>query len=70
MTVGGGKNLRDAHQPLIIEKQGLRIAILAYNEFMPRSFEATSDTPGVAWSEDEQVILISAALLSSSALML
>ncbi len=57
MTVGGGKNLRDAHQPLIIEKQGLRIAILAYNEFMPRSFEATSDTPGVAWSEDEQVIL-------------
>ncbi|MBR7783390.1 CapA family protein [Undibacterium luofuense] len=56
MTVGGGKNLREAHQAVIIEKRGLRIAILAYNEFMPRSFEAGSATPGVAWSEDEQVL--------------
>jgi poly-gamma-glutamate synthesis protein (capsule biosynthesis protein) len=34
----------------------LRIAILSYNEFMPRSFEADHDAPGVAWSEDEQVV--------------
>ena len=33
----------------------MRIALLAYNEFFPRSFEADADKPGVAWSEDEQV---------------
>jgi poly-gamma-glutamate synthesis protein (capsule biosynthesis protein) len=52
---GGGNNLSEAHTPLIIVRKGLRIAILGYNEFMPRSFEADFDAPGVAWSEDEQV---------------
>ena len=54
--VGGGRNLKEAHAPWIIERHGLRIAILSYNEFMPRSFEADHDAPGVAWSEDEQVV--------------
>ncbi len=54
--VGGGRNLAEAHRPLIIEKHGLRIALLAYDEFFPRSFEAGPDRPGSAWSEDEQVI--------------
>ncbi len=53
---GGGMNLRQAHTPLIIERKGLRIALLSYNEFMPRSFEADVDAPGVAWSEDEMVV--------------
>ncbi len=53
---GGGRNLKEAHTPLIIERQGLRIALLGYNEFMPRSFEADSDGAGSAWSEDEQVV--------------
>ena len=53
---GGGRNLREAHAPLIVERRGLRIALLGYNEFMPRSFEADSDAPGSAWSEDEQVV--------------
>ena len=53
---GGGMNLREAHTPWIVERQGLRIAILSYNEFMPRSFEADHDAPGIAWSEDEQVL--------------
>jgi len=52
---GGGRNLSEAHTPLIIERKGLRIALLGYSEFMPRSFEADFDAPGVAWSEDEQV---------------
>lgn len=52
---GAGRNLSDAHKPLIVERNNLRIAILSYNEFMPRSFEADFDAPGVAWSEDEQV---------------
>lgn len=52
---GGGRNLAEAHRPLIIERKGLRIALLGYDEFFPRHFEAGHDRPGVAWSEDEQV---------------
>ena len=55
--VGGGRNLAEAHTPLIIERNGLRVAFLGYNEFLPRSFEADYDKPGIAWSEDEQVRL-------------
>ena len=53
---GGGKNLSEAHAPLWIEAKGLRVAVLGYNEFKPRSFEAGASHPGVAWSEDSQVI--------------
>ncbi|MES2071173.1 MAG: CapA family protein [Pseudomonadota bacterium] len=53
---GGGHNLREAHTPLIITHKGIRIALLGYNEFLPRSFEADSNAAGVAWSEDEQVV--------------
>jgi len=53
---GAGKDLARAHVPLIIERKGVRIALLAYDEFKPRSFEAGADYPGVAWSEDEQVL--------------
>jgi poly-gamma-glutamate capsule biosynthesis protein CapA/YwtB (metallophosphatase superfamily) len=52
---GGGHNLAEAHAPLIVERKGLRIALLGYDEFFPRGFEADTDKPGVAWSEDEQV---------------
>ncbi|GAA4028362.1 CapA family protein [Actimicrobium antarcticum] len=52
---GGGRDLARAHTPLIIERNGLRIALLGYNEFFPRSFEADTDKPGIAWSEDEHV---------------
>ena len=53
---GGGLNLSQAHEPWVVERHGLRIAILSYNEFMPRSFEADHDAAGIAWSEDEQVV--------------
>ncbi|GAB1393389.1 CapA family protein [Rhodocyclaceae bacterium] len=55
-SFGGGRNLAEAHRPLWIEQKGLRIAVLAYNEFKPRSFEAGPDWPGIAWSEDSHVI--------------
>lgn len=54
---GGGRDLARAHEPLIIERKGLRIALLGYEEFLPRSFEADHDRPGIAWSEDDQVRL-------------
>ena len=53
---GGGRDLTEAHRPLWIERKGLKIAVLGYNEFKPRHFEAGPDWPGIAWSEDDQVI--------------
>jgi poly-gamma-glutamate capsule biosynthesis protein CapA/YwtB (metallophosphatase superfamily) len=53
---GGGSDLQQAHEPWVIERKGVRIAVLGYNEFQPRSFEADHDKPGIAWSEDEQVL--------------
>lgn len=53
---GGGRDLTEAHRPLWIDKKGLKIAVLGYNEYKPRRFEAGPQTPGIAWSEDEQVI--------------
>lgn len=53
---GGGANLTQAHAPLWIEQKGLRIAVLSYNEFKPRSFEAGANWPGIAWSEDSHVV--------------
>jgi poly-gamma-glutamate synthesis protein (capsule biosynthesis protein) len=53
---GAGPNLSAAHRPFVIERRGIRIAVLGYDEYHPRAFEAGVDTPGVAWSEDEHVI--------------
>jgi len=53
--LGGGRDWREAHRPLVIERKGVKIALLAYDEFFPRVFEAGDKLPGVAWSEDEQV---------------
>lgn len=53
---GGGKNIKAAHQPSIFEVKGKRIAVLGYNEFFPRSFEALDDRAGIAWSEDDYVV--------------
>lgn len=52
---GGGMDWREAHRPFIIERKGVKIALLGYDEFFPRVFEAGEHLPGVAWSEDEQV---------------
>lgn len=53
---GGGRNREEAHRPAILERRGLRIAFLAFNDFPPREFEAGPTTPGVAWI-DEQTVL-------------
>jgi hypothetical protein len=54
---GGGRDLAQAHAPLIVERRGLRIALLGYSDFFPRSFEADVDRPGVAWADSEQIRL-------------
>jgi poly-gamma-glutamate capsule biosynthesis protein CapA/YwtB (metallophosphatase superfamily) len=53
---GGGNDLQQAHTPLLFKRQGITVAVLGYNEFFPRSFEADVDRPGSAWSDDEQVV--------------
>ena len=54
--IGGGRNAPEARTPHILTINGLRIALLAYNEIHPREFEAGPCRPGVAWGVDEQVI--------------
>lgn len=53
---GGGRDCAAARQPLLLNLHGLKIALLGYNDFQPRSFEAGASWPGVAWSVDEQVV--------------
>lgn len=52
---GGGKDCAEARLPLILELKGLRVALLGYNDFHPRCFEAGPNWPGVAWAVDEQI---------------
>lgn len=52
---GGGRNLQEAYAPIIFDLKGKRIALLAYNLFFPRSFEALEDRAGSAWGEDDYV---------------
>jgi len=47
-TVGGGRNIEEARQPAIIERKGVRIAILAYCSAMHQGYAATPDKAGVA----------------------
>jgi poly-gamma-glutamate synthesis protein (capsule biosynthesis protein) len=53
---GGGKDIRTAHEPVIFEVKGQRIAILGYDIFLPRSFEALEDRPGTAWGDTDFIV--------------
>jgi poly-gamma-glutamate synthesis protein (capsule biosynthesis protein) len=52
---GGGRDMRAAHRPYIADVRGRRVAILGYNDIFPRSFEALSDRPGVAWADEDRI---------------
>lgn len=47
-TVGAGHNIDEAHTPVILTKNGYRVAILAYTSVCAASFPATKDKAGVA----------------------
>lgn len=53
---GGGRDCARARTPRMLEIRGWRIALLGYNDFKPRDFEAGPTWPGVAWCVDEQVL--------------
>lgn len=54
--VGGGRNEREERQPFIFDVKGQRIAILAYNEYPPKSFAATATKPGTAWLVEKSIV--------------
>jgi len=46
---GGGRDRQEACRPLVLERNGRRVALLGYNDFPPRSFEAGEHRAGTAW---------------------
>lgn len=54
---GGGRNKTAAHKPLVIDRRGVRIALLGYCEVFLKSFQAEENVPGVAWSEHDDEVL-------------
>lgn len=56
---GAGKNLAEARRPIILERKGTTLGILAYSCVHPKGYEAEEDKPGLApvrvWTIYEQV---------------
>lgn len=60
--VGAGGNAAAAHAPVILERNGLRLAFLGYVDvpveqggFVTASWTAGPDTAGVAWADPERI---------------
>jgi poly-gamma-glutamate capsule biosynthesis protein CapA/YwtB (metallophosphatase superfamily) len=60
--VGAGADSAGAHTPVIIERNGLRLAFLAYVDvpvekdgFDTRAWVATPSQPGIAWADLDQI---------------
>lgn len=46
---GGGRNIREARKPAILERKGVKLALLSYSStFMPGAFPAGENKPGIA----------------------
>jgi poly-gamma-glutamate capsule biosynthesis protein CapA/YwtB (metallophosphatase superfamily) len=63
-TIGAGLNNAAAHEPVILEVNGISIAFLGYvnvpvevSGFDTRSWEATELSPGLAWAHLDDIIL-------------
>ena len=44
---GAGRNLAEAATPIVLERKGLKIGVLAYSSTLPMGFPAEEDAPGV-----------------------
>ena len=60
--VGAGMNAAEAHRPVILERNGLRLAFLAYADvpvensgFDAQVWKATDTQPGIAWADPDQI---------------
>ena len=47
-TVGAGRNLREAREPAFVERNGVRVAFLAYCTVLHEGYAAQPEKPGVA----------------------
>ena len=54
--VGGGMNIDEARQPRIIDKNGRKLAFLAYSLTFPDSFWATEQYGGVAFGHLDHIV--------------
>ncbi len=48
LTVGAGENLQDARTPAVVERNGIKVAFLAYCSILKEGHAATEKSPGVA----------------------
>lgn len=53
---GGGQTLEECRRPLVLEKNGVRVAILACNGFNPEASAPGPDRPGVNPLREEQLL--------------
>lgn len=54
--VGAGRNDLEAHYPVLVNLNGVRLAFLAYVDVPPREAAAGTDQPGVAWLEPDRAL--------------
>jgi hypothetical protein len=52
---GAGYTLGAALQPAVVERLGLRIAVVGFSNILPYEFAASATKPGVAWATPEHV---------------
>ena len=54
---GAGRNIREAYQPLYIEKKGIKFAFLAYSDagLVPASYEASGNRAGTAFMRPDKM---------------
>jgi len=65
---GGGRDETEAHRPLIVSKNGVRLAFLGYSQFADlfwdwdyeRTFAAGPDLPGIAGLSEERLAQVTA----------
>lgn len=67
---GGGLDSREARSPLILERNGIKVAYLAFNEVEYRSYEAGPNKPGLAWGVDENLVADVAAAKAKADLVI
>jgi poly-gamma-glutamate capsule biosynthesis protein CapA/YwtB (metallophosphatase superfamily) len=54
--VGAGANDGEAHYPVLVDLNGVRLAFLAYVDVEPHEATAGPDRPGVAWLEPQRAL--------------
>jgi poly-gamma-glutamate capsule biosynthesis protein CapA/YwtB (metallophosphatase superfamily) len=73
-TAGAGKNEDEAHKPIVVESNDLKLAVLAYVDvpveattgFDTATWTATENSPGIAWADPQQITAdVQAAQLQS-----